>query len=369
MKMNLDESDSNLESDESNNTSKGRKRSSKKTTRRNPSRSSHGRSYNLKESSDSESDFKGKSKRKSRKKSSGTASEGDSVKRRGEKSKGRVSSVDEVLRMAEAKKTKTKTSDQDNDCLGTTSNCHCPSCRPGETIKVPLRETKIKKVKADAKSEKEAESLNDSDYFQDNNDVSFQTLEQLSGEDGCTTSGSEDEFLVSSQQIGTKRDKFVGDLWHGGGTEKVRARAKPKVDPNAADVDEEAAPKPVPGASSTVDVNDEDEQVGEEEEYGVEDTYSEYTPAFLTIGKPHPDSVVQSASLASVLPPLITYHISLPDDIVQNGKLSSLQLEAVTYACQAHEKVMPSKTRAGYLIGDGAGVGKGRTIAGIILEN
>lgn len=30
---------------------------------------------------------------------------------------------------------------------------------------------------------------------------------------------------------------------------------------------------------------------------------------------------------------------------------------------------MPDGTRAGFLIGDGAGVGKGRTIAGIIFEN
>ena len=30
---------------------------------------------------------------------------------------------------------------------------------------------------------------------------------------------------------------------------------------------------------------------------------------------------------------------------------------------------MASGERAGFLIGDGAGVGKGRTIAGIILEN
>lgn len=49
--------------------------------------------------------------------------------------------------------------------------------------------------------------------------------------------------------------------------------------------------------------------------------------------------------------------------------LSALQLEAITYTCQAHEHMLQDGSRAGFLIGDGAGVGKGRTIAGIIQEN
>ncbi|XP_041862042.1 protein strawberry notch homolog 2 isoform X2 [Melanotaenia boesemani] len=49
--------------------------------------------------------------------------------------------------------------------------------------------------------------------------------------------------------------------------------------------------------------------------------------------------------------------------------LSALQLEAVIYACQQHEVILQNNQRAGFLIGDGAGVGKGRTVAGIILEN
>lgn len=36
---------------------------------------------------------------------------------------------------------------------------------------------------------------------------------------------------------------------------------------------------------------------------------------------------------------------------------------------QQHETFLPNGDRAAYLIGDGAGVGKGRTIAGIIYEN
>jgi len=39
------------------------------------------------------------------------------------------------------------------------------------------------------------------------------------------------------------------------------------------------------------------------------------------------------------------------------------------FLLQQHETFLPNGDRAGFLIGDGAGVGKGRTIAGIIYEN
>jgi len=107
----------------------------------------------------------------------------------------------------------------------------------------------------------------------------------------------------------------------------------------------------------------------DEEDMGVIETYSNYWPSKLKIGKPHPDPVVETASLASVEPPDVWYDLSLPEDTVNKGKLSALQLEAVTYSCQQHEQFLASGERAGFLIGDGAGVGKGRTIAGIILEN
>lgn len=79
--------------------------------------------------------------------------------------------------------------------------------------------------------------------------------------------------------------------------------------------------------------------------------------------------MVETSSLASVEPKAITYKISLNESVVKNGELSALQLESITYACQAHDIFYDSGFRAGFLIGDGAGVGKGRTIAGIIAEN
>ncbi|OUC47899.1 hypothetical protein D917_06568 [Trichinella nativa] len=98
-------------------------------------------------------------------------------------------------------------------------------------------------------------------------------------------------------------------------------------------------------------------------------TYADYVPSKLRSGLSHPDAVVETSSLASVQPPDIWYHVSIPEEIIDHGFISALQLETIIYACQQHETFLPSGERSGYLIGDGPGVGKGRTIAGIIYEN
>ncbi|KAK2818636.1 hypothetical protein Q5P01_024197 [Channa striata] len=117
-------------------------------------------------------------------------------------------------------------------------------------------------------------------------------------------------------------------------------------------------------------MKEEDEPEEEEEdELGHAETYAEYMPMKLKIGLRHPDSVVETSSLSSVSPPDVWYRLSIPEEAIDRGCLSALQLEAITYAAQQHETFLPSGDRAAYLIGDGAGVGKGRTIAGIIYEN
>ncbi|XP_031633678.1 protein strawberry notch isoform X2 [Contarinia nasturtii] len=113
-----------------------------------------------------------------------------------------------------------------------------------------------------------------------------------------------------------------------------------------------------------------EEDEAEEEEMGVAETYADYWPAKLKLGKKHPDPVVETASLSSVEPTDVTYKLAIPNEpTIDSGLLSALQLESITYASQAHEQLLPDGSRAGFLIGDGAGVGKGRTIAGIIFEN
>uniref|UniRef100_A0A4W3J911 Protein strawberry notch homolog 1 n=1 Tax=Callorhinchus milii TaxID=7868 RepID=A0A4W3J911_CALMI len=89
----------------------------------------------------------------------------------------------------------------------------------------------------------------------------------------------------------------------------------------------------------------------------------------LKVGLRHPDPVVETSSLSSVTPPDVWYRLTVQEEIIDSGWLSALQLEAITYAAQQHETFLNNGDRAAFLIGDGAGVGKGRTIAGIIFEN
>lgn len=127
--------------------------------------------------------------------------------------------------------------------------------------------------------------------------------------------------------------------------------------------------QPMKMAPATVTAAPPEEEEVDYEEMGVAETYAEYWPAKLKLGKKHPDPVVETASLSSVEPCDVYYKLSIPSDTVNSGYLSALQLESITYASQAHDHTLPDGTRAGFLIGDGAGVGKGRTIAGIIYEN
>uniref|UniRef100_A0A8C9IIP0 Protein strawberry notch homolog 1 n=1 Tax=Piliocolobus tephrosceles TaxID=591936 RepID=A0A8C9IIP0_9PRIM len=114
---------------------------------------------------------------------------------------------------------------------------------------------------------------------------------------------------------------------------------------------------------------DDEPEEKDEEEMGHAETYAEYMAIKLKIGLRHPDAVVETSSLSSVIPPDVWYKTSISEETTDNGWLSALQLEAITYAAQQHENFLPNGDRAGFLIGDGAGVGKGRTIAGIIYEN
>uniref|UniRef100_A0A8C6Y3P3 Protein strawberry notch homolog 1 n=1 Tax=Naja naja TaxID=35670 RepID=A0A8C6Y3P3_NAJNA len=124
-----------------------------------------------------------------------------------------------------------------------------------------------------------------------------------------------------------------------------------------------------PTMKMPVTKEEEEPEEEDEEEMGHAETYAEYMPIKLKIGLRHPDPVVETSSLSSVTPPEVWYKSSIPEESIDSGWLSALQLEAITYAAQQHETFLPNGDRAGFLIGDGAGVGKGRTIAGIIYEN
>ena len=124
-----------------------------------------------------------------------------------------------------------------------------------------------------------------------------------------------------------------------------------------------------------------------------EGIYEAYQPQTIKIegAKPHPSPLVQSTAMASVRPPIPTYIPQLPGRVIREGLLSEAQLETVIYAGEAHQKYLCGwylveenfdqvtlaaegdpgavRFRRGYYLGDHTGCGKGRQIAGIILDN
>ncbi|MET4260928.1 putative RNA methylase [Bradyrhizobium sp. S3.12.5] len=121
--------------------------------------------------------------------------------------------------------------------------------------------------------------------------------------------------------------------------------------------------------------------------------YEEY--ALQTIRIPdahaHPTKLVQSAAMASVAPPKPSYRPHLPANVLADGILSDAQVESVIYAGEAHSEFLAGswtldatfdvvaaarddaedavRFRRGWFLGDGTGAGKGRQVAGILLDN
>ena len=112
------------------------------------------------------------------------------------------------------------------------------------------------------------------------------------------------------------------------------------------------------------------QQLTEQENVSDDGVYATFVSPDIPVkgGKKHPAVLVESAAMAAVSMPKATYKPSLPDHVVKNN-LSDAQLVTVTYAGQAHSQNLPDGRRKGFFVGDGTGVGKGRQIAGIILDN
>ncbi|PPQ19421.1 methylase [Bradyrhizobium sp. AC87j1] len=105
----------------------------------------------------------------------------------------------------------------------------------------------------------------------------------------------------------------------------------------------------------------------------------------------HPTKLVQSAAMASVAPPKPSYRPHLPANVMADGVLSDAQLESAIYAGEAQSEFLAGswtvdttfdvvaaarddaenavRFRRGWFLGDGTGAGKGRQVAGILLDN
>lgn len=117
--------------------------------------------------------------------------------------------------------------------------------------------------------------------------------------------------------------------------------------------------------------------------------YLPYRPSRVAIpgASPHPTPLVESLAMGSIAAPKPTHVPELPAGLVANGTLSEAQLETLIYAASAFERDLLGRFvainegcdleaadepgaayRCGYFLGDGTGAGKGRQVAGIILD-
>nr|XP_054771437.1 uncharacterized protein LOC129279369 [Lytechinus pictus] len=136
-------------------------------------------------------------------------------------------------------------------------------------------------------------------------------------------------------------------------------------------------PPPTAGREGMAGVDTTDEELKRMSEETVQEAVSEevfsgYQATTVIPGAiKHPGNIVEAASLSAVPLPEPSYKLasSIPHRIIEDGKLSNLQLEGIQYACQRHQKILANGCRAGFFMGDAAGVGKGRQISGIILDN
>lgn len=133
----------------------------------------------------------------------------------------------------------------------------------------------------------------------------------------------------------------------------------------------------IPGDGRLVRANKEqgdedmDNDVGLSNTDAQEQTFTAYVPSFANHPslKPHPDELVETASLHSIQGPKAGCALRLPSRTILDGLLTDAQVEMCLRAITQHEIRLPNGRRCGFYMGDGAGVGKGRQQAAIIFHN
>lgn len=183
-------------------------------------------------------------------------------------------------------------------------------------------------------------------------------MESRNGDNG-TVSGYEQANEYDGRRDGTDRaqsgEELFGGGYEGDGGESDRLRTDEQRSDVRADEEQSVSTGSVQSVESTEEVTP---------------GFTEYQPpADLPVAAPKSQSlIVESSALASVTPPKIETKPKIPDSIPSNGVLQAHQYQAVCQAVNAHNKLLPDGRRMGYFCGDGTGVGKTRTIAGVLLD-
>ncbi|MDB9529551.1 strawberry notch family protein [Oscillatoria sp. CS-180] len=165
---------------------------------------------------------------------------------------------------------------------------------------------------------------------------------------------------------------------------KAKAKAQPKPTPQPTEVN------PGPFWDDVIDVEYEEVPPTTTQTQAV--LYEVYQPQRISIqgAQKHPTTLCESVALSAVRPPMPSYRPKLPKAVVE-GLLSEAQLESVVYAGEAHSQLLGGcykvdetldkievassgdpdavQFRCGWFLGDGTGSGKGRQVAGIVLDN
>jgi len=149
-----------------------------------------------------------------------------------------------------------------------------------------------------------------------------------------------------------------------------------------------AAPRTLAAAAVPLQFQILEEPAPSDEPVGI---YLPYRPSRIAIpgAAAHPTPLVESLAMGSIAAPKPERPPLLPPDLVEQALLSAAQLETLIYAGSAFERDLPGcfepvaegcelkavgesdagvAYRSGYFLGDGTGAGKGRQIAGIILD-
>lgn len=91
----------------------------------------------------------------------------------------------------------------------------------------------------------------------------------------------------------------------------------------------------------------------------------------------HPARLIQSATLATVEPPIATYRPRLTRRVIKSGRISDAQFEFLVAAGEAHGRHLPVDptelnavaNRTGIYLADGTGAGKTNEMLGVVLDN